>query len=279
MKLHECVILVGGQGTRLRSVVQDIPKPMADINGKPFLEYLLSFLNAQGCKHVVLSVGYKHEIIENYFGNQYLNLKIDYAVEKEPLGTGGGIKNSIGYISQDDFFLLNGDSFFDVNLAELAEFHVLRKSLVTLSVKEMHHVDRYGTLSIEDGKIISFNEKQPIEKGFINTGVYVVSKQVFEKAAILQENASENTHVIAGLTRNLPQITPLTNGLRVKPAMTESPTEKFSFEKDILEANVSKLPFYAFQSDGYFIDIGIPEDYKKAQADFISRFSLQHPIF
>ena len=241
MKLHECVILVGGQGTRLRSVVQDIPKPMADINGKPFLEYLLSFLNAQGCKHVVLSVGYKHEIIENYFGNQYLNLKIDYAVEKEPLGTGGGIKNSIGYISQDDFFLLNGDSFFDVNLAELAEFHVLRKSLVTLSVKEMHHVDRYGTLSIEDSKIVSFNEKQPIEKGFINTGVYVVSKQVFE---------------------NLP-----------------NQQEKFSFEKDILEANISKLPFYAFQSDGYFIDIGIPEDYKKAQADFISRFSLQHPIF
>ena len=230
VKLHECVILVGGQGTRLRSVVQDIPKPMAGINGKPFLEYLLSFLNAQGCKRVVLSVGYKYEVIEQYFGNQYLNLKIDYAVEKEPLGTGGGIKNSLSFITQNDFFLLNGDSFFDVNLSQLSEFHTFNKSLVTLSVKEMHHVDRYGTLSIEDGKIVSFNEKQPIEKGFINTGVYVVSKSVFEKAYI--------------------------------------PQEKFSFEKDILEENVSKLPFYAFQSDGYFIDIGIPEDYRKAQEDF-----------
>jgi D-glycero-alpha-D-manno-heptose 1-phosphate guanylyltransferase len=123
MKLRECVILVGGQGTRLRSVVQDIPKPMADINGKPFLEYLLYFLHRQGCRHVVLSVGYKHEIIENYFGNQYLNLKIDYAIEEEPLGTGGGIKNSLGFISQNDFFLLNGDSFFFFILSQLAEFH------------------------------------------------------------------------------------------------------------------------------------------------------------
>jgi len=230
MKLRECVILVGGQGTRLRSVIQDIPKPMADVNGKPFLEYLLHFLNAQGCNHAVLSVGYKHEIIKNYFGNQYLNLKIDYAIEEEPLGTGGGIKNSLDFISQNDFFLLNGDSFFDVDLMQLAEFHFIKKSAITLSVKEMHHVDRYGTLNIENGKIFSFNEKQPIERGFINAGVYVVSKQVFED---------------------------------------EQLTEKFSFEKDILEKNVNTLSFYAFESDGYFIDIGIPEDYRKAQKELL----------
>ena len=234
VNLCECVILVGGQGTRLRSVVQDIPKPMADVNGKPFLEYLLCFLHSQGCQHVVLSVGYKHEIIEKYFGNQYLNIKLDYAVEKEPLGTGGGIKNSLGLISHDDFFLLNGDSFFDVNMSQLADFHREKKALATLSIKEMHHVDRYGTLTIENNKIVGFNEKQPIEKGFINAGVYVVSKQLFEDEHIKQE--------------------------------------KFSFEKDILEANVNKLPFYAFQSDGYFIDIGIPEDYRKAQKDFITLF-------
>jgi D-glycero-alpha-D-manno-heptose 1-phosphate guanylyltransferase len=230
MKLQECVILVGGQGTRLRSVVSDIPKPMADINGKPFLAYLLHFLHLQGCSHCVLSVGYKHEIIENYFGNQYLNLKIDYAVEKEPLGTGGGIKNSLDFISQDDFFLLNGDSFFDVNLSKLSEFHYSKAALATLAVKEMHNVDRYGTLTIENSKIISFNEKQPIERGFINAGVYVVSKQLFENRYISQA--------------------------------------KFSFEKDILETNVHSSPFYAFESDGYFIDIGIPEDYSKAQMDF-----------
>jgi len=230
MKVQECIILVGGQGTRLRSVVADIPKPMADINGKPFLEYLLHFLHCQGCNHVVLSVGYKHEVIENYFKNQYLNLKIDYAVEKEPLGTGGGIKNSLKFISQNDFFLLNGDSFFDVNLSQLSDFHFSNKSLISIAVKEMHKVDRYGTLTIENNKILSFNEKQPIESGFINAGVYVVSKQIFE----------------------------------------DMQQEKFSFEKDILEASVQKMPFYAFKSEGYFIDIGIPEDYEKAQKDFIS---------
>ena len=135
IKVKQAIILSGGQGTRLRSVVSDIPKPMADINGKPFLEYLLRYLNNQGCNHVVLSVGYKSEVIRNYFGNQYLNLKLDYALEKEPLGTGGGIKNSIKYISDNDFFLLNGDSFFDVNLSELAEFHFCKKSLSEIYFK------------------------------------------------------------------------------------------------------------------------------------------------
>lgn len=229
LKFDGCVILVGGQGTRLRSVVSDLPKPMADINGKPFLEYLLYFLNNQGCHHCVLSVGYKHEIIKNYFGNQYLNMKLDYAVEEEPLGTGGGIKNSLRFISQDNFFLLNGDSFFDVNLSELAEFHIQNHAAITLSVKEMLHVDRYGTLKIEKDKITQFNEKKIIEQGFINAGVYAVSKNIFDEKYINKD--------------------------------------KFSFEKDILEAYVKSLPFYAFISDGYFIDIGIPEDYQKAQSE------------
>lgn len=229
LKFDGCVILVGGQGTRLRSVVSDLPKPMADINGKPFLEYLLSFLNNQGCRHCVLSVGYKYEIIKNYFGNQYLNMKLDYAVEEEPLGTGGGIKNSLRFISQDNFFLLNGDSFFDVNLSELAEFHIQNHAAITLAVKEMFHVDRYGTLEIEKDKITQFNEKKIIEQGFINAGVYAVSKNIFDEKYINKD--------------------------------------KFSFEKDILEAYVKSLPFYAFISDGYFIDIGIPEDYQKAQSE------------
>jgi len=232
IKIKECIILVGGQGTRLRSVISDIPKPMADINGKPFLEYLLSYLNSQACNHVVLSVGYKYEVIRNYFGNQYLNLRLDYAIEREPLGTGGGVKNSIGYISGNDFFLLNGDSFFDVDLFKLSEFHLLKKSLITLSVKEMYNVDRYGTLNIDGDRITSFNEKKPIEKGFINAGVYAVSKEVFDERYI--------------------------HG------------ERFSFERDVLEENVRELPFYAFQSDGYFVDIGVPEDYERAKRELVT---------
>jgi D-glycero-alpha-D-manno-heptose 1-phosphate guanylyltransferase len=229
MKLHECVILVGGQGTRLRSVVNDLPKPMALIDDKPFLEYLLYYLHHQGCSHCVLSVGYKYEMIKNYFGNQYMGMELDYAIEHEPLGTGGGIKNSLGLIAHNNFFLLNGDSFFDVDLRQLAAFHFLRKSSITIAVKEMQHVDRYGTLNIENDRIIKFNEKKWIEKGFINAGVYVVSKQIFGDILVEQN--------------------------------------KFSFEKDVLEQNVNVFAFYAFPSDGYFIDIGIPSDYQKAQSE------------
>lgn len=229
VRIDECIILVGGQGTRLRSVVNDIPKPMADINGKPFLEYLLQFLLTQGCRHCVLSVGYKHEVIKDYFGDKYQNIRLDYAVEEEPLGTGGGIKNSLHLISQDEFFLLNGDSFFDVNLKALADFHFQHKAAITLSVKEMFDVDRYGTLDIENDRVVRFNEKKHIEKGYINAGVYVVSKDVFGKEYI------DKT--------------------------------KFSFEKDILESYVNTLPIYAFVSQGYFIDIGIPEDYRRAQTE------------
>jgi len=237
MKLRECIILVGGQGTRLRSVVSDIPKPMADINGKPFLEYLIYFLHTQGCNHVVLSVGYKHEIIIDYFGGRYFGMKLDYAIENEPLGTGGGIKNSLDFISQDDFFLLNGDSFFNVDLDALANFYFYKKSVITLSVKEVQQTDRYGTLELEHDRVIRFNEKQKVEKAIINGGVYVVSKSVF-------------------------------NDDQFKT--------KFSFEKDILEKKTDDIPIYALSFGGYFIDIGIPEDYKKAQTELPLQLQLEN---
>jgi len=226
VKIEEGIILAGGFGTRLQSVVHDLPKPMAPINGKPFLEYLLRFLKNQHCRHCVLSVGYKHEIISDYFGNQYLGMELDYAVETEPLGTGGGIKNGLHLISQNDFLLLNGDSFFDVDLASLANFHFHKKSAITLSVKEVQQTDRYGTLDLEHGRVIRFNEKRKVEKALINGGVYAVSKNVFED---------------------------------------DNLEKKFSFEKDILEKKTADLPIYALPFDGYFIDIGIPSDYQKAQ--------------
>ncbi len=228
VKITEAVVLAGGFGTRLQSVVSDLPKPMADINGKPFLEYLLLYLKKQGCLHCVLSVGYKYESIINYFGNEFLGIKLDYAIENEPLGTGGGIKNALKFIKQDNFFLLNGDSFFDVDLQQLSDFHFQKESSITLSLKKMQHVNRYGTLELQDSKIIRFNEKAEIAEGFINGGVYVISKNVF-------------------LDKNL--------GI------------KFSFEKDILEMKVNEIPMHGNVYDGYFIDIGIPEDYQRAQKE------------
>jgi len=228
LKIEECIILAGGLGTRLQTVIHDLPKPMAPVNNKPFLEYLLFYLKNQHCRHCVLSVGYKHDIIMDYFGNRYFGMDLDYAIENELLGTGGGIKNGLRFISQNDFLLLNGDSFFNVDLASLSDFHLRKHSAITLSVKEMRQTDRYGTLDLEHDRVIRFNEKQQVEKAFINGGVYTVSKSIFN-----DENLGN----------------------------------KFSFEKDILEKKISEIPIYALPFDGYFIDIGIPADYQRAQTE------------
>lgn len=145
---NEAIILAGGLGSRLQGVVKDIPKPMATINDKPFLQYLLDYLNKYKIKRVILSVGYKYEVIEGYFGNNYKNIELIYAVEKEPLGTGGGIMNAVKYLQTNLFYLINGDSFFDVNLIELADFHTKQLADFTLSVKAMKHFERYGTVEI-----------------------------------------------------------------------------------------------------------------------------------
>lgn len=233
MKIDEALILAGGFGTRLQPVVSDIPKPMADIEGRPFLAYLLQFLSAQGCRRCVLSTGYKHETISDYFGKQYRGMSLDYAIENEPLGTGGGIKNGLKFLDGTDFFVLNGDSFFDVDLKKLQDYHFENKAAITLSLKKMFNVDRYGTVETENGRATGFNEKKFVEEGYINGGVYAVSKSVFENPSL---------------------------------------GKKFSFEKDILEKNVKECSVFALDFDGYFIDIGIPEDYKKAQKELKNRF-------
>ena len=112
----EAIILAGGKGTRLQSVVSDVPKPMADVNGRPFLSYLLHFLSTKGVRKVVLSVGYKHEVISNYYSNCFENMSICYAIENEPLGTGGALVESLKQVTDSNVLLLNGDSFFDINL-------------------------------------------------------------------------------------------------------------------------------------------------------------------
>jgi D-glycero-alpha-D-manno-heptose 1-phosphate guanylyltransferase len=226
--LKEAIILAGGLGTRLKGVVDDMPKPMARIGKKPFLTYLFTYLKKYGINKVVLAVGYKHEAIKNYYGKQYKGIAIKYAIETEPLGTGGAIANALKHIKHHEVFLLNGDSFFDVNLEGLFTHHELLGADLTLSLKEMTNFNRYGTVELEDSQIINFHEKKELERGFINGGVYILHKKIFSDSQL--------------------------------------PT-KFSFETDIMEAKVNDYNFQAFKSDGYFIDIGIPEDYKKAQLE------------
>lgn len=208
---------------------------MAPVAGKPFLHYIFLYLQKQGIADAVLSVGYKSELIQEFFGEKYVGINIRYAVENEPLGTGGGIAQAMSLIDSDAF-VLNGDTFFDVDLAELHEFYTRRSSDIALALKRMYHFDRYGTVEIgNQERVLQFHEKQYRAEGLINGGVYVLNKNLFKKVEEIEETV-------------LPQ--------------------KFSFEKDILEKHLLPLHYHGKEFKGYFIDIGIPEDYDKAQGDF-----------
>lgn len=225
------IILAGGFGTRLKSVINDLPKPMAMINSKPFLHYVFLYLTKQKITKAILSVGYKAEIIETYFGDKYLDVEIIYCREDEPLGTGGGIKKAFQLV--DDFaFVLNGDTFFDIDLNVLKKFHLQTPTDISLALKPMQNFDRYGTVEMKEDRIIKFEEKKPVEEGLINGGVYFFHKEMLNKIA----------------------------------------EEKFSFEKDVLEKYVSESKINGRGFENYFIDIGIPEDYSKAQIDFKKLF-------
>lgn len=228
--IEEAIVLAGGLGTRLREVINDTPKPMAPICGKPFLTYLFEYLLKQNIKHIILSVGYKSEVIKDFFGNQYKNIKISYAVEKEPLGTGGAIKNSLKETKQNEVFVLNGDVFFEINFKDLYDFHKTKKSNLTIALKKMDQSERYGIVEIdENNKIISFLEKEKRNNVLINGGIYLINKDFF---------------------------------------LSLAPDEKFSVEKDFFEKYYKEYDFFGFPFDGYFIDIGIPEDYERANQEF-----------
>ncbi|MCK9160313.1 MAG: nucleotidyltransferase family protein [Bacteroidaceae bacterium] len=225
----EAVILAGGLGTRLRSVVADVPKCMASVAGKPFLYYLLDFLSQAGFEHVILSLGYKHEYIENWLKSYSSPMMISSVVETSPLGTGGGIRLALSKAREENVFILNGDTFLNVDYDGMLALHGKTHAKATLALKEMHNFDRYGAveIDIESNRIIQFKEKKFCKSGLINGGTYLTHKDV----------------------------------LRSYP-------EKFSLEKDFFEEIISNSILTGYISRGYFIDIGIPDDYNKAQKDF-----------
>jgi len=229
--IKEAVILAGGLGTRLREVVRDIPKSMAPVNGKPFLEYQLAYLQSWGIDHVVLSVGYKNEVIREHFGEQYQDVRIDYAIEEKPLGTGGGIQLALQKTDGQAAFILNGDTFFEVNLQRLHDLYRIKNADLCMALHFCDDVSRYGAVEIDDdGRITGFHEKgQQSGEGFMNGGVYYFKKAYFD---------SFDFH------------------------------EKFSLEKDFFEKHYKEEHFYGLRCYSYFIDIGIPADYERAQDEF-----------
>lgn len=229
----EAIILAGGFGTRLKSVVNEVPKSMAMINGKPFLEYQLNYLEYWGINHVILSVGYKAELIRNYFKDKYKSISIEYVEEKEPLGTGGAIKLAIEKVNDLTVFVLNGDTLFDVSLKQLFDFWRIKYASVCIALRFVAESGRYGSIEIDsNARIKGFVEKDDKRgKELINGGIYCINTQYFKN-------------------KELP--------------------EKFSIEKDFFEKYYELDLMYGFKSHSFFMDIGTPKDYKKAQNKFKS---------
>ncbi|MCF8423380.1 MAG: nucleotidyltransferase family protein [Bacteroidia bacterium] len=232
--LKEAIILAGGFGTRLQAVVKDVPKPMAPINNEPFLNYIFPYLKHYNIEHVVLSTGYLSEKISEYYKNEYKGIKISYTKEVNPLGTGGGIRLALEKCFTDNVLVLNGDSFFDVDLNSYYKQHSILKSNCSLALRSINNAARYGTIKLDDTFVIkAFKEKDNVElPGLINGGVYILNRELF-----LNETEENIT---------------------------------FSIEKDFFEKRIDQLKILGFEYQGYFIDIGIPEDYKKAQIDFLN---------
>lgn len=227
----DIIVLVGGLGTRLSGVISDVPKPMAPVGGVPFLDILLDHLLCHSViERVVMAVGYKREVVQNYFGDRAYNRKIIYAIEKDPLGTGGAIRNALAHTRSAEVLVVNGDTLFEVDITAMVESHRQRQANLTLALKPMRDFSRYGTVQLEHDCIIGFEEKQHKQEGLINGGVYLLNQTLFD-----------------GLKNPLPQ--------------------KFSFETDFLEVYLQQLKAYGFISTGYFIDIGVPDDYYRAQQE------------
>lgn len=228
------IILAGGLGTRLRAVVNDLPKCMAYINEKPFLEFVLHYLEKQEVKKVILSVGYKKEAVIDYFGSKWESLELMYSVEDEPLGTGGAIKKAVNMIAEPSFYALNGDTLFNVDLKALAGMLVSHNASAVLALRKLDNVNRYGSVECDnDYKITAFVEKGlKIGSGVINGGIYCMDRNLF-------------------LKMQLP--------------------DKFSIEKDYFQKYLNDLHLYGIESSAYFIDIGIPEDYNRAQLELKDR--------
>lgn len=229
----EAIVLAGGRGTRLAHVVPDLPKPMAPIAGKPFLAYLLRSLKIAGFTRVVLSTGYRAAAISSYFGNNFDTLELAYCEETSPLGTGGGIRAAMRIAKEDAVFVVNGDTFVDVDYATMLREHGSDKLAVALI--PVPDVARYGAVEVADRRVSAFREKGHSGSGYINAGVYLMQRGLLEDLG-------------------LPEV--------------------FSFEQDVLMSHLNSLRPAAFAAAGYFIDIGIPEDYARAQIELPRQIRL-----
>lgn len=232
----EAIILAGGMGTRLAARLDGVPKPMAPVAGRPFLEILLSQLGRAGCTRAILSVGHLHQIIENHFGAGFRGITIDYAIEHTPLGTGGAIRAALSQTREKSTLVLNGDTFLDADYAAMLRHHQQQTSPLTIAITRCANAARYGGVAVsgpgetmrETMRVTGFEEKGRADAGWINAGAYAFN-----------------------------------NNFPWPPRLQE----RFSFETDLLAPEIATLAPAAYPVDGFFLDIGVPEDLDRAQTE------------
>jgi NDP-sugar pyrophosphorylase family protein len=178
--MPDALLLCGGAGLRLRSVIGDAPKGMAEVAGRPFLELLLRQLHRNGFNRAILAVGYQQEVIHSYFGEGSFGLQLVYSAESYPLGTGGALRNAADLIESENVLIMNGDSYTEVDLSKfLAEFREAKADASMVVVPADGRSDCGFVLINEDGKLSSFEEKQaPVHAPYVNAGVYILSRQM-----------------------------------------------------------------------------------------------------
>ena len=225
----QAIILAGGFGTRLSGILKHTPKPMVTIHDRPFLSIILNNIIKQGVSSIILSVGYKHNKIMNYFGNMYKTVPIIYCIESTPLGTGGAIKKAMKIATDESILVLNGDTYFDINFKNFFVFHDEFNSDISIGIKKVEKTDRYGTVILKKEKIVDFKEKHANKNAFINCGTYIIKRKIFKNI--------------------------------------KHKKKSFSFEKEILEINYNLL-INGYISKEKFIDIGVPEDLQRAEVFF-----------
>jgi D-glycero-alpha-D-manno-heptose 1-phosphate guanylyltransferase len=226
----EAIVLAGGFGTRLRHVVPDLPKTMAPVSGRPFLEILVATLAAKGFRRLVLSLGYMGEKVVAYFGDSFAGVDLMYEIERTPLGTGGALRRALGRCSADHVFVLNGDTYLDLEAHEV-EAQWQRERVPIIIAAEVPDTSRYGRLSMAGKRVTGFVDKGVTGTGLINAGCYVFPRDI---------------------ERQFPD------------------EEVFSLENDFLAKSLMRIPFHVFVCRGRFIDIGVPEDYARAQSELAS---------
>jgi D-glycero-alpha-D-manno-heptose 1-phosphate guanylyltransferase len=222
------ILLAGGMGTRLRSVVQDVPKPMAPVAGRPFLSHLLDYLEGQGIDEAILSVGYLRHAIIDAIGEQHGGIRIRYAIEEEQLGTGGGLRKALAMTHVFPVFALNADTLVHLDYRAMLRQQADAGANLSIALRAVDDTARYGCARVDDGRIVGFAAAdRPGQPGLINAGVYLFGENV--------------------LAHGQPPV--------------------FSFERDFLEPKIAELRPLAFMAAGYFIDIGVPQDYARAQVE------------